>query len=189
MSSFESFWQKFYGQVPPLGHMLRAAFPDRWIRFHALPESKRYPETKAEEEEILRRGNALATHVLQSESQCWLSTGVATWFADENDGPSEFYRPYQMTRSFDWNPSDSESQDGEPTTFYATSTTWVPGNFDDLLLEIANWREKAILADNASGRVFAPYDGGFDLICTDQDDVMRLKSEFGSWMSAREDWM
>lgn len=189
MSTFESFWQKAYGQVPPLGHMLRVACQDRWIRFHALPESKRYPETKAEEAEILRRGNALAERVLQQESPCWLSTGVATWFADENNGPSEFYRPYQMKRSFDWNPSDGVSQDEEQTTFYAASITWVPGRYDDLLLEIANWREKAIFVDGTSGRVFAPYDGGFDLICTDRDEVMRLKDEFGSWMSAREDWM
>ncbi len=94
-----------------------------------------------------------------------------------------------MKRSFDWSPSDSESQDDEQTTFYATSIIWVPGNFDDLLLEIANWREKAIFVDCASGRVFAPYDGGFDLICTDRDEVMRLKSEFSSWMSTRDDWM
>ena len=42
MTEFKSFWRNHYGECPPLGHRLRDAFVDRWVRFHSLPESKRY---------------------------------------------------------------------------------------------------------------------------------------------------
>lgn len=39
----------------PAAADLKHRFRDRWVRFHSLPESKRYPETDAEYEVLLSR--------------------------------------------------------------------------------------------------------------------------------------
>ena len=38
-----------------VGWVLRGVVPERWVRFHSLPESKRYAESEDEEAEVLRR--------------------------------------------------------------------------------------------------------------------------------------
>ncbi|TVZ93526.1 hypothetical protein FB157_106248 [Streptomyces sp. BK340] len=41
-------WQRQYSKGSPIAHELRTAYGDRWVRFHSLPGSKRYPETEDE---------------------------------------------------------------------------------------------------------------------------------------------
>src|SRR5436309_2623058 len=33
-------WDRCFPHCEPIGHHLRVAFPERWVRFHSLPESK-----------------------------------------------------------------------------------------------------------------------------------------------------
>ena len=44
-----------WGPRPPLSYELRGRFPDRWVRFHSLPDTKRYAASEEEYDEILRR--------------------------------------------------------------------------------------------------------------------------------------
>lgn len=53
-----------FGELPPVGHVLRSAIAERWLRIHSLPHSKRYAETEPEYDELLRRHNELALEVL-----------------------------------------------------------------------------------------------------------------------------
>ena len=65
MAGFEQFWRDSYGEFPPVTYRLRYEFFDsRWVRFHSLPESKRYPESDTEMEIVLERANILADRVL-----------------------------------------------------------------------------------------------------------------------------
>lgn len=48
-------WLKKLPGSRPISHELRTALPDRWIRFHSLPESKRYADNEPAYLEILRR--------------------------------------------------------------------------------------------------------------------------------------
>lgn len=41
-------WDSWLPGCEPIGHHLRRAFAERWVRFHSLPGSKRYPESDAE---------------------------------------------------------------------------------------------------------------------------------------------
>lgn len=38
-------WTTYFSELAPVGHVLRKALPDRWLRVHSLPQSKRYPES------------------------------------------------------------------------------------------------------------------------------------------------
>ncbi|MGW6733237.1 DUF3885 domain-containing protein [Streptomyces sp. NPDC055013] len=52
-------WQRQFPKGPPIAHELRAAYSDRWVRFHSLPDSKRYPESEDEYAIVLHRYNTV----------------------------------------------------------------------------------------------------------------------------------
>ena len=59
-------WQHQFPGSEPVAHRLRTAFPSRWVRFHSLPESKRYPEGEGEYATVLGRHNRILGHLLGS---------------------------------------------------------------------------------------------------------------------------
>jgi hypothetical protein len=83
---FAALWRGWFPDVPPVGHLLRDAYPERWLRVHSLPGSKRYAGTDAEWGELLRRMNAVATDVL-GEGACALVEPA--WAEDEWGAPVE----------------------------------------------------------------------------------------------------
>jgi hypothetical protein len=46
-------------ECPPVGYKLRDAYRDVWVRFHSLPESKRYAEDESEYTVVLERYNTV----------------------------------------------------------------------------------------------------------------------------------
>jgi hypothetical protein len=56
-----AWWQSHFGEIAPRGHLLRRALSERWVRFHSLPDSKRYAESADEYAELQRRHLAVAS--------------------------------------------------------------------------------------------------------------------------------
>ena len=52
-------WQRWYPNCEPIAHLIRREYPDRWVRFHSLPFSKRYAEEEAEYATVLERHNRI----------------------------------------------------------------------------------------------------------------------------------
>lgn len=52
-------WKLAWRGCPPLGHWLRGRFADRWVRFHSLAQSRRYPQTQDDYETLLLRHNSI----------------------------------------------------------------------------------------------------------------------------------
>src|SRR4051812_29506637 len=77
------YWLKYFGG-PPQFHLLRSTCKDRWFRIHALPESKRYPESLDEWATVLSRHNEMLSELLAAESEVLLLT---TTFSHENMAP------------------------------------------------------------------------------------------------------
>ena len=48
-------WQERMGKRTPLAHEFVTEHRERWVRFHSLPESKRYASDQAERRTILER--------------------------------------------------------------------------------------------------------------------------------------
>jgi hypothetical protein len=161
---FEGYWTGHFDDVPPLGHVLRRALPDRWVRFHALPGAKRYADTAAERAEVLARGRAIAGAVLGAGA-CWCVVGQVTW-ADDTVVPLEWW-------------------DGEMVTRFSAER--VMGVDDALLTEIADDRARAVFVGPERPVVFAPYDGGFDVIMESAAQVAALRARYSRWLSARAD--
>ncbi len=52
-------WRERHPSAPPVAHTLRTRYADRWVRFHSLPDSKRYPESGDEYALVLDRYNTI----------------------------------------------------------------------------------------------------------------------------------
>ena len=58
LPELSALWRERCGDVPPLGNWIRE-WHDRWVRFHTLPDSKRYAESAAERATVLHRYNTV----------------------------------------------------------------------------------------------------------------------------------
>ena len=170
-------WSRQFSDVPAAGWLLRTAFPDRWVRFHALPGSKRYAETAAERQVILQRARQLGDTLFGQERRIWLVKHIG-WFARNE---VEDHRPapgYLMpVRSGDDSPADL-------LCVAISRPSWPPKGFADLTIDIAEDHSRALFADLDSGRVLAPYDGGFDLISATSSERDALRETFLGWLSS-----
>ena len=72
-------WSMSFPDCEPLAHQLRSVFADRWVRFHSLPESKRYPESEAEYGVVMRRHNAVLGALHQPGFSMVLLTTETAW--------------------------------------------------------------------------------------------------------------
>ncbi len=186
MLTINDAWLKLTGGASPIAHELRLACADRWIRFHSLPDSKRYAECEAEYTELLSRHNAIICSFATQGDVLHLITAN---FSDT----AEAKRCYEELESLDpiakhWRSIEIES-DWYYHVFHS-SMTWLPGCVDDLLLLVADdqIREVAIIAGNGDW-AYHPYDGGGDLICPDEELRDKMASRFHAWRSRRQDGM
>lgn len=63
IDGLDEFWKKYLGGCEAFPHKLKHTFQERWVRFHALPDSKRYPENEIEYQEVFSRvPSKLGTH-------------------------------------------------------------------------------------------------------------------------------
>lgn len=168
--SFEQEWRSRFSDTPPLGWKLRAMGSLPWLRFHALPGSKRYPEDQAERRVVLGRAYELGDRVLGIGSACWHVEAV---FDDLDAGDSGVVEFRGM-------------EDGEETahSFRVSLVTWSTGAFDAELVSIADDERSALWFRRSDGAVFAPYDGGFDLFPGAFEQVDELKRARPEWLSS-----
>jgi hypothetical protein len=159
--------------VPPIGHFLRAALPERWLRIHNLPNSQRYPTNDQERAIVLYRNNVVASTVIGIGSPCtaYYREVGPTVRATLPDQPS-------------WDVDEDGVEELERTGFRPSQFVWRPGMLDDDILARA-MDETAGFAviSHATAGVYCPYDGGMDLILPTAEDVEPLRQLFKAWLS------
>jgi hypothetical protein len=61
---------------------------------------------------------------------------------------------------------------------------WRQGTLDSILLAIADEKTGPTMWMNQqTGKIFAPYDGGFDVFVSSPEEVGLLRAQFGDWLS------
>jgi hypothetical protein len=122
-------WQKTFSKIPPLGHVLREKFGNRWIRFHSLPESKRYADNDAEMAIILDRADILAKEIL-GENQCHIYASYdGHEISTEENSPVKKY--YNLDQSFNWQQIDED--EAVSWTTYWKATYWNIDTYSPLI--------------------------------------------------------
>lgn len=173
-ADFSRDWARHVGTTGPLAHHLRQSGLLPWIRFHALPMSKRYEETAKEKQTILARADELATEILGEKADCWL--------VECRKG--RLGRPF-MTRVKGHSVLDiAEPEDDYIWTAHVSPARWKAGSARRLLWQVAQDRTGPTLWINrTSGAIFAPYDGGFDLFPASLQHVEALRQKHSNWLS------
>ena len=194
--AFETAWNQFHSGHAPIAHLMRHTGARHWQRFHSLPESKRYPDSKAEMRTVIARANAMAYATLGRED-AWLVTSV---FEDDDyiEPPPEAdirrwleRRERRQKRRFQryavrpTGMAFREEGDDGVRAIYAAPVRWGDRRFVPLLREIAldGAQSSWLWMSNRTGAVFAPYDGGADLFLPTADALVRAKARWSDWLS------
>jgi hypothetical protein len=185
-------WQQWLPGCDPVAHQLRMAFPDRWVRFHSLPGSKRYPEGEAEYATLLERHNRILGALAQPEEAIiLLSTGYSTspepvrpqpeWqLLDPMALPWRMVAMHELDAPFFLAPSYWH--------VFASERVWQPSHLDPIIRLVADDVLANVMVVSPDCRwLLHPYDSGMDVIAESSAARDRLKRGHARWLSARAD--
>jgi hypothetical protein len=182
----DELWQQYFGSCAPVAHLLRGHFGDRWVRFHSLPESKRYPETEDEMAMVLERHNRVIGKLMGEEQRIILlstecseaqspgRSALAEHALCKGEAPWRSVAMHEL--GDDWN---------EPAYWHTFSSDvpWSTGTLDSVLRLAAVDKVANVMLISGQGWLYHPYDGGADVILPTQAARNLLAGEFPSWLS------
>lgn len=190
--AFNDHWQRNYPDCPPVSYLFKWRLSDRWFRFHSLPESKRYAENDEEKEHILARQNAVLLNVIGEGEECVIVVGDYSESSGELiNGTScpilaryiTYALPSLSKQEFDPEPLDEGESPLYLRLAYGNHTLQM-GSLDEILLCAAdNQITNFFVASFDRNRIFAPYDGGVDVVLRDSAERDEFKSRYTNWLS------
>ncbi len=161
--------------MAPLGSSLRNELPDRWVRFHTLPEGERIARTVPQRREVLNRYWTILGALGEPEvvTTCgWAAKPPAARHPDLAE----------LMPAAPWTSVPTE----RATTVYATQVSSAAQEaMDELLLDwVADDRTaEVILAPSTFEWLVHPYDGGIDVIAADPGQRDELRRRFADWLT------
>jgi hypothetical protein len=188
LETLNTYWNQEFLSMWPLAYKFKEIYPDRWVRFHSLPDSKRYAENEAEYAIILERHNTVIDDLNVSQpAPLFLITTEWNDSATPNRSRSHlleldpnrtFWRRLAMGELNEvWDESIY-------CNLYVSEWIWCKGVFDSIFKLAANDVLTNLMMVNMSGRwLYHPYDGGADVILASNEERDILKSKYVTWLS------
>ncbi|MFE7439512.1 hypothetical protein ACFU7X_03495 [Streptomyces chartreusis] len=156
------------------------------MRFHSLPDSKRYPETEDEYAIALHRYNTILDELFEG-TDVYVITVAWSW---EPGGPElPPVRREVHPQGARWTmlayDDDPDPELHSYTHLYTDRRLWRPGTVDDILREVADdVLSGVIITDSGLTRIHHPYDGGADVILTTTSERDALRERHTDWLSS-----
>ncbi|MET7320045.1 hypothetical protein [Streptomyces sp. NPDC005549] len=179
-------WRARRPSGPPVAHTFRSTYADRWVRFHSLPGSKRYPESEDEYAVALHRYNTVLDELF-SGGEVYV---VTTDWLGTPDGPAPFPTPRRELHPNGvhwWTQSDEEDPDPAfhtHTRLYADRRPWQRVGLDALLRAVTDEAlVEVFVTDTELRRIHHPYDGGADVVLATPGERDRLRGRHVDWLS------
>ncbi|MFF4696387.1 hypothetical protein ACFY1K_11810 [Streptomyces chattanoogensis] len=149
------------------------------MRFHSLPNSKRYPEDESEYTVVLGRYNAVLDELFAG-TYVYVIRPVWTTEPDvPTDAPDVGYWRTLLV---------ADDPDPEFRTYchlFADRRPWQRGCIDGLLREVADDEVADVLiTDVRMERIHHPYDGGADVFLPTPTERDRLRDRYANWLSS-----
>ncbi|WP_457852253.1 DUF3885 domain-containing protein [Luteipulveratus flavus] len=189
LAAFDGAWRARWPAVRPVGHELRSSASATWVRFHSLPGSKRYAETKTEYDEVLTRHrtalgelSALAETSPEDIRAITVSWSDSPEPAEPASEPRTAFGDGTYWRSVPYDLSDP----GDPywAHLYVTPTALGSPGLEQLLLLVADdGTRDVILCAPGAEWLYHPYDGGGDVIAPDRAARNVLRTRHPDWLS------
>lgn len=172
---FEAVWKRRWPMaLLAVPYELKTRFSDRWVRFHCLPESKRYAENELEYAVILDRYNTVLDE---------LFSGGDVYTVDvEYDAEAEFSGPERVWRTI---VSEDDPEFGSTYAhLFLNRAEWRRGSIDEALRRVADDQDAGgVITDPETRWLFHPYDGGMDVIAPTAADGDALRERHRDWLS------
>jgi hypothetical protein len=168
-------WNIAFPNSEPVAHLMRKRFADRWVRFHSLPESKRYPESEDEFGILIDRHHAVLNSLVRAGSKVILITTEFSRVGGEPPPPklmpnANLWRTFAM-EEFAWH-------------VYAQEISLNFAMLDPIIRTVAiDAVGEVMLIDPECRWIYHPYDGGMDLILEAPAARDELKMKFAEWLS------
>nr|WP_259408080.1 hypothetical protein [Streptomyces akebiae] len=180
-------WRERHPSGPPVAHTFRTRYADRWVRFHSLPGSKRYPESEDEYAIVLDRYNTILDELF-ADTDVFVVT--MDW-SNTPTGPAGYPTPRQMLHpdGIRWW-TESKQDDPDPdfhthTRLYIDRRPWERGCVDELLRAVADDAlAEVFLTDTDLRCIHHPYDGGADVILATPAERDRVRDQHTNWLSS-----
>ncbi|WP_406862762.1 hypothetical protein ABZO31_20975 [Streptomyces sp. HUAS MG47] len=186
VTTLAALWRERRPSGPPLAHTIRDTYRDRWVRFHSLPESKRYPESEDEYAIALDRYNTVLDELFAGQD-VFVVTG--DW-SDTPNGPAGHPTPREELHPGSvrwWTESDVDDPDPDFHThhrLYADRRPWRRGCIDGLLRAVADEAVVDVfVTDTELRRIHLPYDGGADVVLTTAAERDLIRDRHAAWLS------
>ncbi len=180
LHEIETLWRKAFGELSPSSYDLRIRFPKASFRIHSFKE-KRLPESKKDEITILRAQNQILNLMFESEICVAVIVGRPAHNGEVvGDLPSVLTGGIYLDSLVN---SDLKRDDEESEVFCGAMVPWQESCFDRLLLAIARWEEDSVMFVRFDRpAIFAPYDGGVDIVVLDPDFRSRIREICREWI-------
>lgn len=184
-AALTALWDERWPGCSKLPYELRGV-RDRWVRFHTLPGSKRYPETEAEYGIVLAGHSTVLAELVTGPDVLVVTVG----YSDAPEPQEPCRSPETMVVHPDATHWTSLCMDDEPgfeswMHLYVSQTPWSAGCLNPLLRQVADdVIANVVLADTDLRWLYHPYDGGMDVILPSTADRDALRDRHREWLSA-----
>ncbi len=184
IADLANFWEREFDSFPPEAHNLKHEFKDRWVRFHSLPESKRYPENEQEYLEVLHRHNTVL-HELVGKSHVFVVLPEYSESKEPAKPKSELTAIVPSTEPWCLPEQHEEGDDYELYWhLHVSEINFTGSELNSLFRLVAIDKAGNIMIINPSkGVVFHPYDGGADIVVASTKQRDQLKEKYHEWLS------
>ena len=178
------FWDSQFEGFAPVAHNLKLEFKERWVRFHSLSESKRYPDFESEYQEVLSRYNSLLQEIFSLQSSLLVLLPEYSGFVEPTNPGKELHVIFPETTYWCSVTQHEEDEDAFYWHLHAAEVKLNSQELNCLFRLVANDEVGNIIITGIESKaVFHPYDGGADVILPTTEKRNEIKSKFSMWLS------
>lgn len=179
------FWEREFKGFAPEAHNLKHAYKSRWVRFHSLPESKRYPDNEQEYLEVLYRHNAILQELSRDNSKILVILPEYSESKAPTKPEPDLASLFPVSEPWC---SLKQHEDHENYQLYwhlhVSEVRFTGCELNSLFRLVANDEaDNIIIIIPSTGVVFHPYDGGADVVLKSTKQRDLLKEMYHGWLS------
>lgn len=166
--------------------------PNRWIRFHSLPEAKRYADTDAEYEEVLRRADQVLQATFGEHADLLV---ISTQYISPGELMTDNWNVHRrvMPTAQRWMKLPTEVEVCDDGVFEFDAELWCnwytysKRSLDPLIRVVADHELANVIVLCPERKcAVAPYDGGIDVVLATVEDRQVLAERFADWLPNNE---
>lgn len=180
------FWSRNFDNFAPEARNLKHEYKSRWVRFHSLPESKRYPENEDEYFEVLRRHNFVLQELCGNGSTVLVVLPEYSEKRVPSQPEPELLKLFSASEP--WCTLEQHEDDDDYESYWhlhVSEVEYTGSELNSLFRMVANDEVGNIMIICPSKAiVFHPYDGGADIVLASVEERDHLKEQYCEWLSS-----